>query len=650
MAIYYFRNTGNTDWDTASNWSLTDGGGATGAVPTSSDDAYFTVNSGACLIQTTNANCLGLYTTGYNNTITITSVLLTVSGNCTLSSTTTITGTGTLSFQAASTATLTSNGANISVSTTRFNSGATYTIADIWNLVNLSFTNGSTALNNNTINVSGNLTISSQPGSGTTNIVMTGTGTYSTSASQSIINNLEFNTSGTITISGTLNINAKTLTYTNGTVVWTGSTLVLNSATMSGNWSSQNINNLTITGLNSTTTFSSNMTVLGNFSFIGSGTVTTDGSFTVFVAGNVLHSSIGILSGAITLVMNGTGTLSTNSTGSIRVNLTINTAGIITIGSILGYGGGTFTYISGTVITTGSTLNIVNTCTLATNGIVWNNAATTYAGAGSTITFSSNFNCTGNFSLSLGTNNSTTFNGSTLTVGGSFTANSITGGTLIGTTNIVLNGTGTLSTNSVTTGGIRNNITINTTGTITIGSSLGYGSGTFSHITGTVVVTGSTIIIGASCTFNTSSITWNNISFSNAIVTLTINSLLNANTLTLANGNLTFAGTFGFSVNTLNNTTPTASRTVTLQTGITYTVTNTLNLVGTSTNTISIVSSSISTRANLKLTYGGTQSISNVNATRIDSSGGETLYTTFARTLTDTINWGKREGSILPFL
>jgi len=47
MATYYFRNVG-TDWGTAANWSLTNGGGATGAVPTASDDALFTINSGNC--------------------------------------------------------------------------------------------------------------------------------------------------------------------------------------------------------------------------------------------------------------------------------------------------------------------------------------------------------------------------------------------------------------------------------------------------------------------------------------------------------------------------------------------------------------------------------------------------------------------------
>ena len=60
MATYYFRNTGNTAWNTASNWSLTDGGGPTGVVPTATDDAYFTSNSGSCVVAGTVGVCTNL--------------------------------------------------------------------------------------------------------------------------------------------------------------------------------------------------------------------------------------------------------------------------------------------------------------------------------------------------------------------------------------------------------------------------------------------------------------------------------------------------------------------------------------------------------------------------------------------------------------
>lgn len=47
---FYFLNTG-TDWNTASNWSLTDGGAPANAVPSILDNAIFTINSGACTIS-----------------------------------------------------------------------------------------------------------------------------------------------------------------------------------------------------------------------------------------------------------------------------------------------------------------------------------------------------------------------------------------------------------------------------------------------------------------------------------------------------------------------------------------------------------------------------------------------------------------------
>jgi len=62
MANYYFRNTG-ADWNTASNWSLTDGGGATGVVPTASDVAYITLNSSSTCIITTPVTISGLICT-----------------------------------------------------------------------------------------------------------------------------------------------------------------------------------------------------------------------------------------------------------------------------------------------------------------------------------------------------------------------------------------------------------------------------------------------------------------------------------------------------------------------------------------------------------------------------------------------------------
>lgn len=98
-ASYYFRNAA-VNWGTSTNWSLTDGGGATGAVPTSSDLVYFTVNSGNCTLDASDKVCKAINFTGYTNTITFTNNL-TVSGSIILSTGMSFAGSGTLTINAA---------------------------------------------------------------------------------------------------------------------------------------------------------------------------------------------------------------------------------------------------------------------------------------------------------------------------------------------------------------------------------------------------------------------------------------------------------------------------------------------------------------------------------------------------------------------
>lgn len=217
--------------------------------------------------------------------------------------------------------------------------------------------------------------------------------------------------------------------------------------------------------------------------------ITTLNSNTISVSGNFTRSSPNQASGGTTnIILNGTGTWSQSGTGPLQQNLTINTSGTITLGSNLYYDTGTLTYTTGNVITSGNTLTITSLATLNTNGIIWDNITHSSGNTSNTITLTSNLTCRGSFT----TTNVVailTLTGNTFFVGGSFIANSMTSGTIVGTTNIVLNGTGTLSTNSTTTGGIRNNITINTTGAITLGTLFVYGGGTFTYTQGTIFTT-----------------------------------------------------------------------------------------------------------------------------------------------------------------
>jgi hypothetical protein len=110
MAIYYFRNTGSTSFNTTTNWSTTDGGGSAGIVPGSSDTATFTSNSGSCSLDVASKILTGLnfVNSSYIHTFTFTNSL-TVSGNVTFASGMTIAGSGGLTLTGAA-STIAGNG------------------------------------------------------------------------------------------------------------------------------------------------------------------------------------------------------------------------------------------------------------------------------------------------------------------------------------------------------------------------------------------------------------------------------------------------------------------------------------------------------------------------------------------------------------
>ena len=114
------------------------------------------------------------------------------------------------------------------------------------------------------------------------------------------------------------------------------------------------------------------------------------------------------------------------------------------------------------------------------------------------------------------------------------------------------------------------------------------------------------------------------------------------NNLTIS-GNTTFAGTDGWTC--ANLICATAGVTITLQNSVTYTTTTSAQLTG-GTNALRIImiSSSATVRAIWTLENTATQTLTYVNGTRIDSSGGQMVYT-FGGTISttpvgaETLNW-----------
>lgn len=210
-----------------------------------------------------------------------------------------------------------------------------------------------------------------------------------------------------------------------------------------------------------------------------------------------------------------------------------------------------------------------------------------------------------------------------------------------GTSVINLLGNTTLSFNGATN--LRNSINFNG-GTMVVSGNIDYQTGTISHIAGTVTTTGSTLNIQASCTLDTDGINWNIISLSGT-VTLTLASKLTADTCVSVGQNITFDGAAGFEFETFDYTLLGAvNRTISLTPSRSYVVNDNL-ILNNPTGSLVVSSSSGVSTATLVLTTGGLQNVYRTSATRIDSSGGEIIYTTPGQTLTTTTNWQFRPSS-----
>jgi len=383
-ATVYTIAAGGGNWNSNSTWSPSTG------FPASSDTVKATGSSGALTVNVASA-CKLLDFTGYTNTLTMSNTI-TCGGSVTLASGMTITGINDLRLGA--NCTIKSNGKIFSGGMQLINGAITVTLADDWTILGTltkTITTGDGILNGNTLTIGGGLTVSNRI-LGTTNLIMNGTGTWTSNTNCNLGCNLTFNTIGTITISGTVFLGTSTsitLTYIAGIIITTGSTLqlgrthVLNTGGMTWN----NVSMVNQNGFGTSTTLNSDLNIAGNLVCFGS---IFNGAFNVNVGGNVTTDPTFNTTGTATIIMNGTGTWSGH--GSISNNLKFNTSGTITISNAVFFKTGTLTYTAGTIITSGDTLSILGSCTLNTSGIIWNNIAIT---GSTTITLASDFKFAG---------------------------------------------------------------------------------------------------------------------------------------------------------------------------------------------------------------------------------------------------------------
>lgn len=252
---YWVGGTENWNTTAGSKWSTTSGGAGGEAVPTSSDDVYFDASSGAVTVTVSaNSVCKTLNFTGFTGTFAKSSNI-TISGNLTLGSGMTLSGSGYFNFNA--TATIISNG--------------------------ISF--GGIYLNIN-ISSSGTITLGDDFISTATNSInMASSGiTFNANNNNITINNFRFSGAS----NGTVNMGSGLWTLTGYGTVWED----ISDGTINGDTSTIKITNTT----NNDITFFSNGKTFNNIWFnrgTSTGIITIKGSntFTEFKdTGTVAHT------------------------------------------------------------------------------------------------------------------------------------------------------------------------------------------------------------------------------------------------------------------------------------------------------------------------------------------------------------------------
>ena len=230
------------------------------------------------------------------------------------------------------------------------------------------FFNGSSGAGTATINVA----------SSCANLNLTGfLGTLSFTNNLSTTGTVDFGTGG-YTVIGVSALRFQTAT-----------TITSNGSSWSGN---------IIFAANGTFTLADNFTITGNLIFQSGFGPTINGN-TLNIGGNLTNNTGLTTSGTTVFNFDGTGTWSHSNIGTFSNNFIVNTSGTLTISGAVYKSGGTFTYTAGTVVTTGSTLNIGAATTFDTAGMSWNDIAIT---AG-TQTLNSLFSADGTMTLSIST-------------------------------------------------------------------------------------------------------------------------------------------------------------------------------------------------------------------------------------------------------
>jgi hypothetical protein len=532
MATYYFRNVG-TNWGDAANWSLTDGGGATGVVPLATDDAVFTNNSGNCTVNALNRVCQTLNFnggTGYINTITFT-FNISVGGSITLGASMIFSGASLLRYVGIANSTFTSNGKEIGVpfEIAAATNNHTITYADNWTFgEDFTIQSGTATImtfNGNTLNCKKSLlnnnTTTNRLIAGTTQIIMIGTGSIGSTSNVNVNIGLNFtiNTAGSYTLNSLIwgYLGSKTFTYTAGTITVTANTTltlrIIASATNTLNLNGIDFENITIGGGGTQTyTLTSNLKCKLM--------TQADNSTPIIMNGNTLFLTS--FTNAVSLINNFSGTTifyfncwsGNGSFNAFRYSMT-DTVVDISNGNTLFLGDGfglsffglNFTHLQGGLIPVNTSFN--GTFVDVLPNVVFNTIANSN---GFSFTLKSNITVRNLGSINQAPNSFFTINGSgySATILDSFINSQYI--TNAGTAKLIMGGNTDIRINIASfAAGIASEFEINTNGVVTFNTTTqAIFSGIFRHIKGQVIAKGTNVwfrngatVLGASrCNFD----------------------------------------------------------------------------------------------------------------------------------------------------
>ena len=474
---------------------------------------------------------------------------------------------------------------------------------------------------------SGNLTVTANAQIVTVNFTnYVNTFTVNSGITLTINGNLTFVSGMTVSGTGILSFNP------------TNNSPILNSATLTSGGKTWTGSLTFATGASKIITFGDAWTVAGNLNFspASSGVGTTFNSNSVTVRGNItvsISNRVFTASGTTVFIsaplISTTSTISTANTSgnaALRNPLTLNGAGTINFSTGAFYLElSSLTWTAGTVTMSSTTeLRFVIASTFTLSGMDPIAGIVRFAGS-VTNTLTNNMPISGTLIFgTTATTLTTVMNGASIILTGNLTTQSLAGGLVLsGTTIIVISGNsiinlaGTLPSAS---GRLGISTTIDSTGFVTFSTQVTFGGAgqTFSYNNGTVSIS--------------NALNWN----STAAARYNMNKSGFSFPNFTASVAPTFGGSFGCSFYTYGSST--AGITHTFGAGNSYSITNGINLTGTNASRIAFVSTVANTQAILTVLQGATIDVGYVNATDIDASLGQTIWS-YRGTLTRTNNW-----------